>query len=105
MFPVRNLQDAGIRSSFLVNGRNMRHPYIFHKAIVGCYESLIAPDTQQYYFLKFTVDPQSVDVNRSPTKMTSSLNTSMNGYPSQAAVKAALRQILRSAFNRLHIGR
>ena len=51
----------------IANGRNMRHPY-FHKAILSCYESLIAADTQPCYFLKFEVDPASIDVNIHPTK-------------------------------------
>lgn len=51
----------------IANGRNMRHLY-FHKAVLSCYENLIAPDTQPCYFLKFEVSPSSVDVNRSPTK-------------------------------------
>lgn len=51
----------------IVNGRNMRHPY-FHKAIVSCYDGLIAADTQPNYFLKFEVDPASIDVNIHPTK-------------------------------------
>ncbi len=51
----------------IVNGRNMRHPY-FHKAIVSCFEGLIATDTQPCYFLKFDVDPSTIDVNIHPTK-------------------------------------
>lgn len=51
----------------IVNGRNMRHPY-FHKAVLSCYESLIATDTQPCYFLRFTVDPATIDVNIHPTK-------------------------------------
>lgn len=51
----------------IVNGRNMRHPY-FHKAIVGCYDNLIASDTMPCYFIKFSVDPSSIDVNIHPTK-------------------------------------
>lgn len=51
----------------IVNGRNMRHPY-FHKAIISCFEQLIAPDTQPCYFLKFEVDPATIDVNIHPTK-------------------------------------
>ena len=50
-----------------VNGRHMRHPY-FHKSIVSCYEQLISNDSQPNYFLNFTVDPQSIDVNIHPTK-------------------------------------
>lgn len=51
----------------IVNGRNMRHPY-FHKAILSCFESMIASDTQPCYFIKFEVDPASIDVNIHPTK-------------------------------------
>lgn len=51
----------------IVNGRNMRHPY-FNKAILSCYDSLIASDTQPCFFIKFTVDPSSIDVNIHPTK-------------------------------------
>lgn len=51
----------------IVNGRNMRHPY-FHKAIVSCFDNLIATDTQPCYFIKFDVDPSTIDVNIHPTK-------------------------------------
>lgn len=74
----------------IVNGRNMRHPY-FHKAIVGCYDSLIAPDTQPCYFLKFEVDPESIDVNIHPTKSEIKFEYEQDIWPIlQAAVKAAL---------------
>ena len=51
----------------IVNGRNIRHPY-FHKAIMNCYESLIAAGTMPCYFIRFDVDPASIDVNIHPTK-------------------------------------
>lgn len=51
----------------IVNGRNMRHPY-FHKAVLSCYENLVAPGTQPCYFLVFKVDPDTIDVNIHPTK-------------------------------------
>lgn len=50
-----------------VNGRNMRHPR-YHKAIMQCYEGMLAPDAQPNYFLDFTVDPDTIDVNIHPTK-------------------------------------
>lgn len=50
-----------------VNGRNMRHPY-FHKAVLQCYDRLLPPDQQPNYFLNFTVDPATIDVNIHPTK-------------------------------------
>ncbi len=52
---------------FMVNGRNMRHPY-FHKAIMQCYDRLILPDEQPNYFINLTVDPETIDVNIHPTK-------------------------------------
>lgn len=50
-----------------VNGRFMRHPY-FHKAIISSYSELIPDDEQPNYFLHFSVDPESIDVNIHPTK-------------------------------------
>lgn len=74
----------------IVNGRNMRHPY-FHKAIMNCYESLIASDTQPCYFLKFEVDPASIDVNIHPTKNEIKFEYEQEIWPIlQASVKAAL---------------
>ncbi|MDE6793006.1 MAG: DNA mismatch repair endonuclease MutL, partial [Muribaculaceae bacterium] len=74
----------------IVNGRNMRHPY-FHKAIMNCYESLIAADTQPCYFLKFDVDPSSIDVNIHPTKNEIKFEYEQEIWPIlQASVKAAL---------------
>lgn len=52
---------------FFVNGRYMRHPY-FHKAVLKCYEELIAPDSQPNYFINFVVDPDTIDVNIHPQK-------------------------------------
>lgn len=52
---------------FFVNGRYMRHPY-FHRALINSYNQLIPDDEQPNYFLNFTVDPESIDVNIHPTK-------------------------------------
>ncbi len=74
----------------IVNGRNMRHPY-FHKAVVSCYEGLIATDTQPCYFLKFTVDPSTIDVNIHPTKNEIKFEYEQQIWPILvASVKAAL---------------
>ena len=51
----------------IVNGRNMVHPY-FKKAVLSCFDGYIATDTQPCFFLKFEVDPHTIDVNISPTK-------------------------------------
>lgn len=52
---------------FFVNGRYMRHPY-FHKAVTNSYNQLIPDDEQPNYFMNFTVNPDSIDVNIHPTK-------------------------------------
>jgi DNA mismatch repair protein MutL len=52
---------------FFVNGRYMKHPY-FHKAIMTAYDQLIPNGEMPDYFIYFTVDPASIDVNIHPTK-------------------------------------
>jgi DNA mismatch repair protein MutL len=60
-------RKRGALQYLFVNGRNMRHP-VFHKAIMQCYEGLIPADAQPLYFIDFTVEPSSIDVNIHPTK-------------------------------------
>ncbi|MDE7442430.1 MAG: DNA mismatch repair endonuclease MutL [Muribaculaceae bacterium] len=75
---------------FFVNGRHMRHPY-FHKGVLSCFENLIAPDTQPCYFIKFTVDPQTIDVNIHPTKSEIKFEYEQQIWPIlTATIKAAL---------------
>ncbi len=52
---------------FFVNGRNMRHPY-FQKAVATAFENLIPATDQVPFFLYFTVEPSTIDVNIHPTK-------------------------------------
>lgn len=63
----RAAKKRGAQQFLFVNGRNMRHPF-FHKAIVKCYEHLIAADAQPSYFINFEVDPATIDVNIHPQK-------------------------------------
>lgn len=73
-----------------VNGRYMRHPY-FHKAIVKCYEELISPESQPNYFINFTVDPETIDVNIHPQKFEIKFENEQPVWQIlQAAVKEAL---------------
>ncbi|MDE6297267.1 MAG: DNA mismatch repair endonuclease MutL, partial [Muribaculaceae bacterium] len=75
---------------FFVNGRHMRHPY-FHKGVLSCFENLIAADTQPNYFIKFTVDPQTIDVNIHPTKSEIKFEYEQQIWPIlTATIKAAL---------------
>lgn len=57
----------GAHQYLFVNGRNMRHPY-FHRAVMSCFENLIAADVQPSYFINFEVDPERIDVNIHPQK-------------------------------------
>ncbi|MDR2533501.1 MAG: DNA mismatch repair endonuclease MutL [Tannerellaceae bacterium] len=52
---------------FFVNGRYMKHSW-FHKAILSAYEHLIPAGEMPHYFIYFSVDPASIDVNIHPTK-------------------------------------
>ena len=62
-----NARKRNALQFMFVNGRFMRHPY-FHKAVMTAYEQLIPDGEQPNYFLRFTVDPQAIDVNIHPTK-------------------------------------
>ena len=62
-----NARKRNFIQYFFVNGRYMRHPY-FHKAVLSSYEQLIPEGAQPNYFLYFSVDPETIDVNIHPTK-------------------------------------
>lgn len=57
----------GALQFFFVNGRFMKHSY-FHKAIMQAYEQLIPVGEMPNYFVYFTLDPSTIDVNIHPTK-------------------------------------
>lgn len=78
-----------------VNGRNMRHPY-FHKAIMSCYEKLIAADVQPNYFINFTVDPSTIDVNIHPTK-------NEIKFENEAAIWQILSAAIRNALGKFNV--
>lgn len=52
---------------FFVNGRYMRHPY-FTRAVLQCYDALLADGEAPNFFLYLEVDPANIDVNIHPTK-------------------------------------
>ncbi len=60
-------KKRGALQYFFVNGRFMKHFY-FHKAVTQAYEQLIHPGEQPNYFIYFTLDPSTIDVNIHPTK-------------------------------------
>ena len=61
-------KKRGALQYFFVNGRFMKHPY-FHKAVMQAYEQLIPAGEQPNYFIYFTLDPATIDVNIHPTKI------------------------------------
>ncbi|MBO4674339.1 MAG: DNA mismatch repair endonuclease MutL [Bacteroidaceae bacterium] len=60
-------KKKGVHQFFFVNGRYMRHPY-FHSAVMKAYENMIPVGEHVSYFLYFSVDASSIDVNVHPTK-------------------------------------
>lgn len=60
-------RKRGALQFFFVNGRFMKHPY-FHKAVMQAYEQLIPVGEMPNYFIYFTLDPSTIDVNIHPTK-------------------------------------
>lgn len=60
-------KKKGVHQYFFVNGRYMRHPY-FHSAVMKAYENMIPVGEHVSYFLYFSVDASSIDVNVHPTK-------------------------------------
>ncbi|WP_099463577.1 MULTISPECIES: DNA mismatch repair endonuclease MutL [Parabacteroides] len=60
-------KKRGALQYFFVNGRFMKHPY-FHKAIMQAYDQLIPVGEMPNYFVYFTLDPATIDVNIHPTK-------------------------------------
>lgn len=62
-----SVKKRGALQYFFVNGRFMKHPY-FHKAVMQAYENIIPVGEMPNYFIYFTLDPQTIDVNIHPTK-------------------------------------
>lgn len=75
---------------FFVNGRYMRHPY-FHSAVMKAYESIIPVGEQVPYFIYFSVDASSIDVNVHPTKTEIKFD---NEQPIWQVLSAAVRETL-----------
>jgi len=63
----RHAKKTGGNQFFFVNNRFMRHPF-FHRALMNAYERLIPEGTTPSYFITFTVEPETIDVNIHPTK-------------------------------------
>ncbi len=83
-------RKKGALQYFFVNDRYMRHPY-FHKAVMECYQGLIAEGSQPNYFIYLQVDPASIDVNVHPTKTEIKFqNETARWHILQATIREAL---------------
>lgn len=83
-------RKKGALQYFFVNDRYMRHPY-FHKAVVECYQELVAEGAQPNYFIYLKVDPSTIDVNIHPTKTEIKFeNEAARWHILMAAVREAL---------------
>ncbi|GAH40687.1 unnamed protein product, partial [marine sediment metagenome] len=47
--------------------RYIKHPYL-HKAVMKAYDQILPPETIPSYFVYFTSDPETIDINIHPTK-------------------------------------
>lgn len=83
-------KKRGALQYFFVNGRFMKHPY-FHKAVMQAYEGLIPAGEQPNYFIYFSLDPATIDVNIHPTKTEIKFE---NEQPIWQIVMAAVRETL-----------
>lgn len=83
-------RKRGALQYFFVNGRYMRHPY-FHKAVMQAYDQLIPVGEMPNYFIYFTLDPASIDVNIHPTKTEIKFE---NEQPVWQIIMAATREAL-----------
>ncbi|MCK4661899.1 MAG: DNA mismatch repair endonuclease MutL [Bacteroidales bacterium] len=52
---------------FFVNKRYMRHPY-FYRAVLKAYEKILPQGTIPSFFIYFSADPNTIDINIHPTK-------------------------------------
>jgi DNA mismatch repair protein MutL len=83
-------RKRGALQYFFVNGRFMKHPY-FHKAVMYAYDRLLPAGDTPNYFIYFTLDPASIDVNIHPVKTEIKFE---NEQPIWQILVAAIRESL-----------
>ena len=83
-------KKKGAHQYFFVNGRYMRHPY-FHSAVMKAYEKLIPVGEHVSYFIYFSVEASSIDVNVHPTKTEIKFD---NEQPIWQVLSAAVKETL-----------
>ncbi len=85
-----SVRKRGALQFFFVNGRFMKHSY-FHKAVMQAYDQLIPAGEMPDYFIYFTLDPATIDVNIHPTKTESKFE---NEQPVWQILCAAVREAI-----------
>jgi DNA mismatch repair protein MutL len=80
---------------FFVNKRFMKHPF-FNKAVMQCYEKILAPATYPSYFIYFDIAPADIDVNIHPTK------TEIK-FENESAIWQILQASVREALGKFNI--
>ncbi len=83
-------KKKGTHQFFFVNGRYMRHPY-FHSAVMRAFDNLIPIGEHISYFIYFSVDPSTIDVNVHPTKTEIKFD---NEQPIWQVLSATVRETL-----------
>ncbi len=85
-----NARKRNAMQFFYANGRYMKHPY-FYKAVTNAYNQLITSDEQPNYFIRFKVEPETIDVNIHPTKTEIKFE---NELPIWQIINAAVKESL-----------
>ncbi|MFI3239451.1 MAG: DNA mismatch repair endonuclease MutL [Bacteroidales bacterium] len=85
-----NARKRNAMQFFYANGRYMKHPY-FYKAVVTAYDQLIPADEQPNYFIRYRVEPDTIDVNIHPTKTEIKFE---NELPIWQIINAAVKESL-----------
>lgn len=85
-----NARKRNAMQFFYVNSRYMKHPY-FYKAVVSAYDQLIPAEEQPNYFIRYRVEPDTIDVNIHPTKTEIKFE---NELPIWQIINAAVKESL-----------
>ncbi len=75
---------------FFANNRFIKNAYLHH-AVANAFQGLIAPDYHPAYFLNFTLDPGSIDINIHPAKTEIKFEDEKAVY---SIIRAAVKQSL-----------
>jgi DNA mismatch repair protein MutL len=75
---------------FFINNRYIKNSYLNH-AVQGAFQGLIAGDSFPVYFLRFEVDPKTIDINIHPTKTEIKFEDDRSVY---AILRSAVRKAI-----------